>query len=111
MSTFYNLFADHFEIIRGCLNFMVTIAGATITQLLSMHIGTIGTINFLRTWYPDKQNQWYEKINCVLLIAIGSIISFIILEPETIKTSLFAGLTWCGTLQSIGLIKETTNED
>ena len=84
-------------------NFFITLVGASITQLLSLKMGTVGALPFLKMWWPNKGETWYLRANCVLLVLIGATMSFIILEPNSMKTSLCAGLTWCGTLQSLGL--------
>ncbi len=51
------------------------------------------------------------RVNCILLVIIGATMSYIILEPDSMKTSLCAGLTWCGTLQSLGLSVNTDSND
>ena len=94
-----------------CWNFFITIVGATITQLLSWKIGTVGAIPFLKMWFPHKGKTWYLRANCVLLVLVGATMSFVILEPNSMKDSLFAGLTWCGTLQSLGLTSNTETND
>lgn len=108
MNTLHQIITSHYGCIFGCLHFIVTIIGAICTQLFYMEAENAGTINFLKIWAPNKNDNWYKRMNCIILVVVGSIISFIILEPTTIKTSLFAGLTWCGTLQSIGLIHKTS---
>lgn len=111
MDKFLQTLLEHSDIIIGCWNFFVTIVGAAITQLLSLKIGTVGVIPFLKMWCPKKSKNWYMRANCVLLVIIGATMSYIILEPDTMKTSLCAGLTWCGTLQSLGLTANTDSND
>ena len=86
--------------------FFITFIGAAITQLLSFHYETVGATPFLKKFFPGKNERWYFRTNCITLIAIGTILSFIILEPDSIKASFCAGLTWCGTLQSLGLVNK-----
>lgn len=80
----------------------VTFIGALITEMLSLYTGTQGVKPFLRKVLPGKSKHWYVVANALLLPIIGTILSFIILEPDSVKSSLCAGLTWCGTLQSLG---------
>lgn len=102
---------EHSDIFRECWNFFITIVGAAITQLLSLKIGTIGATPFLKMWCPKKSKNWYMRVNSILLVIIGATMSYIILEPDSMKTSLCAGLTWCGTLQSLGLSVNTDSND
>ena len=89
-----------------CL-FVVTFIGAFITEMLSLYADTEGIKPFLRRIKPDKNKQWYIVANAIFLPVIGTILAFIILEPDNVKSSLCAGLTWCGILQSLGLTLES----
>ena len=94
----------HAVIIHHLWLFFVTFIGATITQLLSLGLGKVGATPFLKGWFPKKSKLWYVRANSIILILVGTFLSYVILEPTTIKASLCAGLTWCGTLQSLGLV-------
>lgn len=83
--------------------FLTTLAGATISQLFSLHKDLEGCQPFLKKAFPKKSKRWYFISNALLLPIIGAVLAFIILEPENVKASLCAGLTWCGTLQTLGL--------
>lgn len=88
---------------RHCLFFMMTLAGAIISQMLSLHKNLEGCTPFLKRACPKKSNRWYFLANSIILPLVGSVLAFVILEPESVKTSLCAGLTWCGTLQTLGI--------
>lgn len=103
MDKLLQMILEHTDIFIGFWNFFITLVGAAITQLLSLKIGTVGATPFLKMWCPKKSKTWYLRANCILLVMIGAIMSYIIIEPDSMKTSLCAGLTWCGTLQSLGL--------
>lgn len=94
------------DLFKESFLFVVTFIGAFITEMLSLYTNTQGVKPFLRRIRPGKSKQWYVRVNAILLPVIGTILSFVILEPDSVKTSLCAGLTWCGTLQSLGLSKE-----
>lgn len=111
MNSLLHLFLEQTDFFIGCWNFFITLVGAAITQLLSLKIGTVGATPFLKMWCPQKSKTWYLRANCVMLVMVGAILSFIILEPNTMKTSLCAGLTWCGTLQSLGLTANSDTND
>ena len=83
--------------------FLTTLAGASISQLLSLHKDLAGCQPFLKKAFPKKSARWYFVANALLLPIIGTILAYTILEPDNVKASLCAGLTWCGTLQTLGL--------
>lgn len=91
------------ELFQQILFFLTTLAGASISQLLSLHKDLEGCQPFLKKAFPKKSDRWYFFSNALLLPIIGTILAFVILEPDNVKASLCAGLTWCGTLQTLGL--------
>lgn len=109
--TYIRFLIDHMSIFQPVWFFCVTLFGAAITQLLSFKLDTVGAIPFLKKFWPNKTDLWYYRWNCIILVVVGSLLAFIILEPDTLKASLCAGLTWCGTLQSIGLTLKTNEND
>lgn len=111
MKELLHVFVQHSDLFVGVWNFFITLVGAAITQLLSLKMGTVGALPFLKMWCPNKKDTWYLQANCVLLVLVGATMSFIILEPNSMKTSLCAGLTWCGTLQSLGLTVNSQTDD
>ena len=108
---FLRFITENASSFQECWFFFLTLLGATITQVLSFNIGTIGATPFLQMWFKQKSDNWYARSNCILLILVGTVLSFIILEPNSAKTSMFAGLTWCVTLQSLGQTIKTNNHD
>lgn len=111
MSEVYRFLLTHMDWWSGLWYFIMTMVGAIITQLLTLSIGTVGALPFLHKCFPRKTKVWYERTNCILLVFIGTILSFLILEPDSVKASFCAGLTWCGTLQSLGLTSKRENND
>lgn len=111
MQVLLRFIIENASLFQDCWFFFLTFIGATITQVLSFNIGTVGATTFLQMWFKEKSDIWYARRNCILLVLVGTILSFIILEPNSAKTSLFAGLTWCGTLQSLGQTIKSDNHD
>ena len=111
MTELSNFITENLVFLQNCWFFFITFIGATITQLLSFKLGIVGATPFLKMWFEGKSDNWYARGNCIILIIIGTILSFTILEPDSTKTSLFAGLTWCGTLQSIGQTIKSNKHD
>lgn len=91
------------DLLQQLLFFITTLVGAFISQLLSLYKDLEGCQPFLKMAFPKKSKRWYYISNTLLLPIIGTILAFIILEPDNVKASLCAGLTWCGTLQTLGL--------
>ena len=111
MNDLSELIIEKIVSLQDCWFLFMTFIGATITQLLSFNLKTEGATRFLRMWFKDKSETWYARTNCVILVLIGTMLSLVILEPDSTKTSLFAGLTWCGTLQSLGQTINIGNND
>ena len=111
INDFLQFVLKHAGTLQTCWFILLTLLGAVITQVLSFNVGNVGTVRFLKIWKPNKSDAWYARSNCVLLVIVGTLLSFIILEPNSAKSSFFAGLTWCGTLQSLGqTIKLNSND-
>jgi len=83
--------------------FVMTLVGAIISQLLSLYKELDGCAPFLKKAFPKKTARWYFVANSLLLPLVGTTLAFIILEPDNVKTCFLAGLTWCTTLQTLGI--------
>lgn len=88
---------------------IVTFMGALISELLSIYSDAVGCKSFLKKLFPDKADHFYFIMDALLMPFIGTMLAFFIMEPTSLKTAFCAGLTWCGTLQTLGLtIKSET---
>ena len=97
-------------VIMDYLLLIVTFVGALISELLSIYADMIGCKTFLMKLIPNKSERFYFIIDALLMPVIGTALAYFIMEPESMKTAFCAGLTWCGTLQTLGLTlkSETT---
>ena len=88
----------------------ITFAGAIISELLSIYADMIGCKTFLKKLWPGKSDRFYFILDALLMPFIGTALAYFIMEPASMKTAFCAGLTWCGTLQTLGLTlkSETT---
>lgn len=111
MDVFWHFVLDNGEIFQRIWFFIVTLIGASATQVLSLNSENMGATPFLKQMWPGKEEIWYKRRNFVIIVLLGTVLSYVILEPNTLKTSLCAGLTWCGTLQSIGLRLKGGSDD
>ena len=82
---------------------LITFAGAIISELLSIYADMIGCKTFLKKLIPNKSDRFYFIVDALLLPFIGTALAYFIMEPTSMKTAFCAGLTWCGTLQTLGL--------
>ena len=100
--TILNFCVEH-DVVNKFWMLISSFLGATITQLLSTNSDMIAPLKQIKAIFPQKSKTWYVRANCILLIVVGTMISLIVLEPTSIRASFCAGLTWCGTLQTLGI--------
>lgn len=87
--------------------FFETWLGAICAHILSLYSSTFkGTIPFVKSIFPDKSATFYSRLDFVILPVIGTLLAYVLLEPDNLKSSIFAGLSWSGTL--IALLKRST---
>ena len=67
-----------------------------------------GTKPFLEKMFPNKSTTFYFRLDFVILPLIGSLLAFVLLDPMNLKTSIFAGLSWSGTI--IALLRKPNNK-
>jgi hypothetical protein len=105
---FKNELLDIMTLIFGSI-FFQTWLGAICAHLLSLYSDEFkGTIPFLKRLFPSKSNTFYTRIDFVVLPLIGALLAYILLDPTNLKSSIFAGLSWSGTL--IALLKRNNNK-
>ena len=65
--------------------------GAVCGHILSLYSDDFkGTQPFLKKMFPEKSDK--------LLPIIGAVLSIVLLEPDNLKSAIFAELSWSGTL-------------
>lgn len=73
--------------------------GALCGHILSLYSDDFqGTQPFLKKMFPEKSNEFYVRVDFIVLPIIGALLSNVCLEPNNIKTAIFAGLTWSGSI-------------
>ena len=89
--------------------FFQTWLGAICAHILSLYSdGFKGTVPFLRKFFPEKNDTFYFRLDFLILPLIGALLAYILLDPTNLKSSIFAGLSWSGTL--IALLKRSNNQ-
>lgn len=98
---------DIFNNIIGNI-FFQTWLGAVCAHLLSLYSDDFkGTIPFVKKLLPDKFETIYFRIDFIILPVIGALLAYVLLDPTSLKASIFAGLSWSGTL--IAMLKRNNN--
>lgn len=88
--------------------FFQTWLGAICAHILSLYSSSFkGTIPFLKNLFPGKSKVFYFRLDFLVLPVIGTLLAYVLLEPVGLKSSIFAGLSWSGTL--IALLKRSTS--
>jgi len=88
--------------------FFTTWLGAVCAHILSLYSSEFkGTIPFFKKIFPKKSSTFYFRLDFLFLPLIGALLAFVLLDPLSLKTSIFAGISWSGTL--IALLKRNSN--
>lgn len=89
--------------------FFKTWLGAVCAHILSLYSEEFkGTIPFLKKMFPKKSTTFYFRLDFIVLPLIGALLAYVLLDPISLKSSIFAGLSWSGTL--IALLKRNNNQ-
>lgn len=76
--------------------------GAICGHILSLYSDDFkGCQPFLRKMFPDKRDTFYIRLDFILLPIIGAVLSMVLLEPSNLKSAIFAGLSWSGSLMAL----------
>ncbi len=87
--------------------FFQTWLGAICAHILSLYSSSFkGTIPFLKNLFPERSKLFYFRLDFLVLPIIGALLAYVLLDPVGLKSSIFAGLSWSGTL--IALLKRST---
>ena len=57
---------------------------------------------------PNKSETFYFRLDFIILPLIGALLAYVLLDPTSLKASIFAGLSWSGTL--IAMLKRNNNK-
>lgn len=97
----YKFFENHPRVVL----LLCTWLGALVGHILSLYDTSFkGCRSFLSRVIPEKNDVFYDRLELILLPAIGCILAYLLLDPSNMKSATFAGLTWSGTL--IALLKK-----
>lgn len=89
-------------------HYFQTWLGSVCGHVLSLYSDEFkGSKPFLEKMFPNQSDTFYFRLDFLILPLIGSLLACVLLEPSNIKTCIFSGLSWSGTI--IALLKRNTN--
>lgn len=76
--------------------------GAICGHILSLYSDDFkGCQPFLKKMFPAKKDTFYVRLDFLILPIIGAMLSMVLLEPSNLKSAIFAGLSWSGSLMAL----------
>lgn len=85
------LFGDEFAPIRW---FILTVCGSTSLYLFSLSKGFQGSLPRLRHLVPGRSNVFYDRLDFLIVVLLGSIIGTVFFGPTNNLQALAAGFGW-----------------
>jgi len=86
----------------------MTWLGAVCAHVLSLNSEEFkGSIPFFKKLFPNLSEPFYFRLDFFILPIIGCLLANVLLEPHSIKSAIFAGMSWSGTI--LALLKRNVN--
>lgn len=82
----------------GALYYLTTLFGATAMYVFALNKGFEGAIPFLRRFFPNRTDTFYNRVDFFIVILAGSIIGTISFSPQSTLQALAAGFGWVGAM-------------
>jgi hypothetical protein len=81
--------------------------GITAAAFMAMHIFAVhkdfrGAQNWLRRAFPGLTPGWIHRLDCLLVVLLGTMIALFAFEPRTPMQAVAAGMGWVGILNTLG---------
>lgn len=84
--------------------------GAICAHMLSLNSPELtGTVQFMKRFLPSKSDTFYFRFDFVVLPLIGALLADVLLDPASLKASIFAGISWSGTLMAFLKTQKNNN--
>jgi uncharacterized membrane protein YbjE (DUF340 family) len=74
--------------------FLLTLCGAIALYLFSLSKGFQGSVPVLRKLFPGRRDAFYDRLDFVIVIFLGSIIGTVFFVPTNSAQALAAGFGW-----------------
>jgi hypothetical protein len=75
-------------------NFFLTLCGSTSLYMFSLSKGFQGSTPVLKRLLPGKRLVFYDRLDFIIVIVLGSIIGTVFFVPTTPAQALAAGFGW-----------------
>jgi hypothetical protein len=75
-------------------NFSLALCGSTALYLFSLSKGFTGAAPKLKQLFPGKQPVFYNRLDFIIVIVLGSVIGIVFFQPQTPTQALAAGFGW-----------------
>lgn len=81
--------------------FSATLLGSFAMYVFSLQRGFAGAVAFLRKMFPDHSQVFYDRLDFFLVTITGSVIGFILFDPQRVHQALVAGLGWVSAVNVV----------
>ncbi|MFP5263730.1 MAG: hypothetical protein ACLGJB_17760 [Blastocatellia bacterium] len=78
--------------------FVITLFGATVMYMFALSKKAPGSVTFLQTILPGRTQLFYDRLDFLVVVFVGSIIGTIFFHPTDALQALSAGFGWIGAL-------------
>ncbi|MDD2468796.1 MAG: hypothetical protein PHI97_32885 [Desulfobulbus sp.] len=86
---------DGFEVF---LRYLITLLGSFSMYLFSFSKGFEGAVPVLKRLFPQRKKVFYDRIDFLLVVFIGSAVGSIFFHPQDSLQALAAGFGWVGAI-------------
>lgn len=86
------------EVFQSIIRYMITLLGSFSMYLFSFSKGFDGTGAKLRHLFPNRKRVFYDRVDFILVVVLGSAIGTIFFGPKDSIQALAAGFGWVGAV-------------
>lgn len=94
---YVQLVFDH-AFFKPTLYYFTTLFGAISMYVFSLNKGFSGSIDFLKAFFPNRQEVFYIRCDFIVVNIVGSIVGTIFFNPSSALEALAAGFGWVGAI-------------
>jgi uncharacterized membrane protein YbjE (DUF340 family) len=87
--------------------FLYTVCGATCLYLFSLSKGFEGSVPVLRRLLPNRPSVFYDRVDFLIVIVLGSIVGTVFFVPVTPAQALAAGFGWVSAVNVLSASPRT----
>ncbi|MBD3340232.1 MAG: hypothetical protein GF353_14055 [Candidatus Lokiarchaeota archaeon] len=82
----------------GAILYLTTLFGSAAMYIFSLNQGFEGSTKFLKRFFPNKSDIFYNRLDFFIVVLAGSIIGTIFFSPDSTLEALAAGFGWVGAI-------------